>query len=175
MTLPKSKLFAIALAMFALGTTAQLAAAPFVYVAPCLVQCSNIGLSDGDPVAASLSIDDAAVLPNNIVDLSSIQSFGLVAGNLSFTLPDLLQVLIVLDPTATFATSFALVAANASGVFIAINDGVNNAFLAGPNQELLALGGAGILFRTVAEPATLVLLGVAAILGGIARRRLPVR
>lgn len=157
-----------AMALFGVGASAR--AAEFVYVAPCLVQCAAIGLADNALVAATLTIDDGAIVPNGAIGIGSIQSFALAAGGLTFTLPNLVAFAALLDATGTYATQFIFAAQTATDAFIASNDGTTNLFLAVAGQ-LSAVGGPGVLVRRVPEPATALLLVGGLLAAGALRRR----
>ena len=155
-------------ALVGIGAGAQ--AAQFVYAAPCLTGCSAIGVADGTFVGALIGVDDSAIAPNTVIDQGDVTSFtALVNSSLSFSLADLVNLAILLDGNS--APAFWLfTAANASGQFLALNDGNGqNAFVAVADGT--AVGGPGVMVGTVPEPTTLVLAALGLAVAGVARAR----
>jgi hypothetical protein len=76
--------FAIATALIGGAGTGQ-AAITFEYDSTCTLQCSNIGLNDGDPVSGWISFNDAAVLPGATLDTADVLSFALDFGDVDIT------------------------------------------------------------------------------------------
>jgi hypothetical protein len=149
----------------------------FTYLAPCVTGCDTIGLTAGALVGGTIGFADAAVAPNGVIGIGSVESFAMVFGNLGFGLGDLgAGLVVVLDATASVGASYFMDGLTAAGLFTIFNDGAaSNVFISGPNAQQLALGQPGLLIRNaaaVAEPGSILLLAVGLLMAGWSRRNM---
>jgi hypothetical protein len=190
LTLPALALGAALLVAATLGAPSQ--AAVITYVGQCTVDCAEIGLTAGDGVLATVTVNDAAIAPNATLDNADVTGFTLDFGtvNIDFASQHGFLLLATVNATGDGLTDFAFGASEAAfgedeAETVAIVHQFNlwraseTGDCANAACTLLGFSGGaeGVSFAlvldvaAVPEPSTALLLGAALTLMRLSRRK----
>jgi PEP-CTERM motif len=190
--------FALGAALLAAGLAGLPAqAAVITFVGQCTTDCADIGLTAGDGVLATITVDDAAIAPDAVLDTADVTGFTLDFGDvdIDFLSQHAFHLAATLNATADGFATFLFVASEAApfepaGEVVGIAMGLGLDFWAasesggcdnaqcsrlGINEGSLATGEPVALLldglAEIPEPSSAPLLGAALGLMGLSRRK----